>query len=253
MKTTHRTKPTRVMTELKKDPIKTQSEDGAATLIEGRHGMHGMKRVLMGLVLAVAVMFLHHDASGGTGILNVLFRTDMVNTGVAPNASGKISGTLIRNGSGSNQQLKLSLAHLDPNTAYQLIAFIGDETNPRSVAEFTTDPNGGVVVTYVQKCPGNSSRGGQPLPKAVDPISHIHQLDIVKAGNVVLTGVIGVDLQADCAAPTVSFTVPANAATGVPLNQAIAATFSEPMNPATITRSTFILKQGTRAVSGAVT
>ena len=65
----------------------------------------------------------------------------------------------------------------------------------------------------------------------IDPISHIHELDVVKAGIVVLVGVIGIDLQADCAAPTVSFTDPANGATGVALNQAIAATFDEAMDP----------------------
>ena len=87
----------------------------------------------------------------------------------------------------------------------------------------------------------------------LDPISHIHQLDIVKAGVVVLVGVIGIDLQADCAAPTVSFTDPANGATGVALNQAIAATFDEAMDPATINGSTFILKKGSQPVSGTVT
>jgi Ice-binding-like/Bacterial Ig-like domain len=240
------------MTELKQDPIKTQFKDAVAALIGGRHGMNGMKRVLMGLVLAVAVLFLHHDASAATRMLNVIFKMDMVNTGVDTNASGKISGTLLRSGIASSQKLSVSLANLDANTAYQLMAFMGDETNPRSVAPFTTDPNGKFAVTYVQKCPGNSSQGGVPLPNAVDPISRIHQLDIVKAGNVVLTVVIGSDLQSDCTAATVSFTVPANLATGVAVNQAIAATFSEPMNPATITKS-FTLKQGTKSVPGTVT
>jgi len=199
------------------------------------------------------VMLLHQDASGATRTLSVVYRVDMVKTGVDTNASGTISGTLIRNGNASNQQLRLSLAHLDPSTTYLLIAFVGDDANPRSVAEITTDSHGAVTVTYLQRCPGNSSRGGQPLPNSVDPISHIHQLDIVKDGSVVLTGIIGGDTQADCAAPTVSFTVPANGDTGVPLNQAIGATFSEPMNLATINRSTFILKKGTRPVAGTVT
>jgi hypothetical protein len=44
-------------------------------------------------------------------------------------------------------------------------------------------------------------------------------------------------------APKVSFTVPANGATGVAINAKIAVTFSEAMNPATITRGTFALKQ----------
>ena len=58
---------------------------------------------------------------------------------------------------------------------------------------------------------------------------------------------------ADTTAPTVSSTVPADAATGIALNANITATFSEAMDPATITTATFTLKQGTTVVSGAVT
>jgi hypothetical protein len=58
---------------------------------------------------------------------------------------------------------------------------------------------------------------------------------------------------ADTTAPTVSFILPANAATGIALNTNITATFSEAMNPSTITPLTFTLKQGTASISGAVT
>ena len=57
----------------------------------------------------------------------------------------------------------------------------------------------------------------------------------------------------DITPPTVSSTVPANLATGVALGGNIAVTFSEAMNPATITAVTFTLKQGTTVISGAVT
>jgi len=54
--------------------------------------------------------------------------------------------------------------------------------------------------------------------------------------------------------PTVISTVPANQANGVPINQALAATFSVAMNPATIGTSTFTLSgPGGVAVTGAVT
>ena len=56
----------------------------------------------------------------------------------------------------------------------------------------------------------------------------------------------------DTTAPTVSSTNPANAATGVALNQQVAATFSEAMDSLTITTATFTLLQGTTPVSGAV-
>src|ERR1051325_7681287 len=57
----------------------------------------------------------------------------------------------------------------------------------------------------------------------------------------------------DTTPPTVSFTVPANAATGVAVNQKIAAAFSEAMDPLTISPATFTLKQGTTVVAGTVT
>ncbi len=52
--------------------------------------------------------------------------------------------------------------------------------------------------------------------------------------------------------PTVSSTVPANGATGVPISNALAATFSEAMNPLTINTNTFTLKQGATVVTGTV-
>lgn len=57
----------------------------------------------------------------------------------------------------------------------------------------------------------------------------------------------------DTTAPTVLSTAPANGATGVAINRNIIVTFSEAMNSATITTSTFTLVQGTTPVPGAVT
>jgi len=54
--------------------------------------------------------------------------------------------------------------------------------------------------------------------------------------------------------PTVTSTVPANGAIGVPINQAVSATFSKGMNPLTISAATFTLTgPGTTAVTGLVT
>ncbi len=58
---------------------------------------------------------------------------------------------------------------------------------------------------------------------------------------------------ADVTAPTVMSTVPANAATGVAFNTKVSATFSEAMDPSTITATTFTLKQGATAITGLVT
>lgn len=52
--------------------------------------------------------------------------------------------------------------------------------------------------------------------------------------------------------PTVSVTDPLNNATGVVLNKVLTATFSVPMDPLTITTSTFTVKQGATSVAGTV-
>ena len=58
----------------------------------------------------------------------------------------------------------------------------------------------------------------------------------------------------DTTSPTVSFTTPVNGDTGVALNKKIAVTFSEAMNQATITGTTFtVTGPGGVAVAGTVT
>jgi len=55
-------------------------------------------------------------------------------------------------------------------------------------------------------------------------------------------------------APSVTFTTPADGATGVPLNQQVIASFSEAMDPTTITMTTFTLTgPGASPVGGSVT
>ncbi|MBF0100681.1 MAG: Ig-like domain-containing protein, partial [Desulfobacterales bacterium] len=56
----------------------------------------------------------------------------------------------------------------------------------------------------------------------------------------------------DITSPTVIFTSPADNANGVAINTKITATFSEAMDPSTITTTTFILKQEERAIPGVV-
>ena len=56
----------------------------------------------------------------------------------------------------------------------------------------------------------------------------------------------------DSTAPTVVSTDPANLETGVILNKSVNATFSEAMNPTTISSSTFTLSQGLNSIAGSV-
>src|ERR1043166_5336262 len=66
------------------------------------------------------------------------------------------------------------------------------------------------------------------------------------------SNVVGLAIPADATAPTVSATVPINAATGVAISGKIATAFSEAMDPLAISTASFTLKQGTTAVAGTV-
>lgn len=58
---------------------------------------------------------------------------------------------------------------------------------------------------------------------------------------------------ADTTPPTVTFTSPVNGAPAAPVSQDVSAAFSEPMDSATISATTFSVKQGKTPVSGRVT
>ena len=78
------------------------------------------------------------------------------------------------------------------------------------------------------------------------------------AGNALVSAYVwtfrtGTSSVGDTIHPIVSSTVPANGVTGVGLNANIAVTFSEAMNPATITTTSFTVKQGTTVIPGVVT
>ena len=104
-----------------------KNTDNPSANISRPHAPGGLKRVLLGLALAVGLVSLGHEASAGTSVLHVLFKATMVNSGVDTNAQGQIDGSLNRQGNTSNQRLKIALSNLDPTTDYQLLAFIGDE------------------------------------------------------------------------------------------------------------------------------
>src|ERR1051325_3831324 len=61
---------------------------------------------------------------------------------------------------------------------------------------------------------------------------------------------VGLRIPADISPPTVSATDPVNAATGVVINGNITVTFSEAMDPATITKATFALMKGSHPEEG---
>lgn len=157
------------------------------------------------------------------------------------------------------------LISLVPACGSQLVEFGGPEdTNPDASLD------GGDASPDTNQ-PGNDA--GDANPDAQDasldahdatPDSHDATADVTEAGedatpDVTEAGedaapdVTEAGLEAgDAAPPTVLSTVPSNGATILSLRKNLTATFSEPMTPATIDGTTFVVKQGVTPLLGAV-
>src|ERR1043166_7100744 len=184
----------------------------------------------LGLIigLAVGVMFVRHDATATQVTRPMVSYENPANgaTGVA--VSQKIAATFSE--------------AMDPLTTTTLTFTLKQGTTP--VAGTVT--YAGVTATF------NPASALAPSTTYTATIT-TGMSDL--AGNALANSFVwsfttGATL--DTTAPTVSFTVPANAATGVAISQKIAATFSEAMDPLTTTTVTFTLKQGTTPVVGTV-
>lgn len=146
--------------------------------------MSKMKRMFIGLALATAVMLTNFQAAAApkVTILHFNFKTTMTSVGGSfgdTDPTGKIDATLTRRGDVSNQRLMITLANLEPNTTYEMVAFLGEDTNSTSVAEFTTDKKGKSKVLYVKNGQRATPRGRQPLPNALDPLCNIREINVL--------------------------------------------------------------------------
>jgi hypothetical protein len=148
------------------------------------------------------------------------------------------------------------------NTKTVTAAFAGAmDTLTLTPASFTLACPAGMpvtgAVTYVDASklatltlPGTANLPPRAVCTATVTTAAKNSAGIALASNFVWSFTTG--LVADTTPPTVTATSSANGATGVLTNTKIGATFSEALDPLTITTTTFTLKQGTTPVSGTV-
>ena len=144
---------------------------------------------------AMAVMFSASNlfaAASGTGVVDFTSTTAMVNTSTntgfgISDASGLVTVTMSRQGNTDNQRLAIAAAKLNPNAAYGLIAFLGNDTNATSITNFTTSKKGAFAVTYGKNGQKKLKPRTEALPEALDPMCNVRELDIVDGNtNIVL-------------------------------------------------------------------
>ena len=167
-----------------------------------------MKRFLLPVIVcAVACVFSISTLSAkqdgskpvkkkGSDILHLNIRKDMSNEGDISNATARVEIKLNKQGNAYNQSLDVQVKKLDANTAYQLWAALGDDTNFVYAADFVTDKKGGDKLKFkkIGSSKGNANGAGNGklvLPTDLDPVSNIRELAI---GNVNTQAVFTADL-----------------------------------------------------------
>ena len=137
----------------------------------------------LGLVMAVMLSPRAAVAqSSGSLAMNYTTTTAMVSTnalGFGVTEPTRRAVTMNTQGNTSVQQLQITLAHLNPNTPYELVALVGDDTNGVSITNFVSSSKGSYNIVYVKN---GSTKTTKPLPDALNPLCNLMELDIVASG-----------------------------------------------------------------------
>jgi hypothetical protein len=143
-------------------------------------------RLFMGLLVALATFLPSQNAAaapGGTSILHYMFKADMENTGVDADARGSAGEKMSRQGKADSQQLAISVANLDPETEYSLIATVGANNDTANVATFTTDSKGAFKINYTRSGQKRTASGHTELPEALTPLCYVRSLRVNNGAN----------------------------------------------------------------------
>jgi hypothetical protein len=118
----------------------------------------------------------------GTDILHYSVTKAMSNDGVESNAVGSVKAHQNEQGHADNQQLNISVSGLTGSTTYELLA--NGDTNLADGVSFTTGPSGGAKLKFRSNGNGHGlGHGVQSLPAALNPVSHITELDVFNSST----------------------------------------------------------------------
>ncbi len=224
----------------------SNEEDRQMNTMSGFKGNSSHSRILA-WAMALMLSALAAGCGGGGGQDAILGGAGVTPAVTTPSATTVTVTAPANNGVGVATNGKISVT-------------FGQAMDPATINSTTftlTGPGGTAVpgtVTYV----GNTATF---TPTTLPLASNTAYTATITTGAKTLTGAaldsdyvwtFTTGAVADTTAPTVTSTGAANGATGLPVNRASTAIFSEPMDPATIGATTFTLTTGGAAVAGAV-
>jgi len=113
----------------------------------------------------------------GTSVMHYMTRNELK----APDGSGPVLGTVRlqsnEQGHSSKEMLDIRLTGLETNSAFRLIAVMGDDTNAFVVGEFSADSDGRAKLSF-------KSKGGKsPVPDSISPLTDLRALGIENAAT----------------------------------------------------------------------
>ena len=113
----------------------------------------------------------------GTSVMHYMTRNELK----APDGSGPVLGTVRlqsnEQGHSAKEMLDIRLTGLESNSAFRLIAVMGDDTNAFVVGEFLTDSDGRAKLSF-------KSKGGKsPVPDSISPLTDLRALGIENAAT----------------------------------------------------------------------
>jgi hypothetical protein len=146
--------------------------------------MKSFKGITLTVAVFLGVLLVQTVAvakKGGTSILHFMIHATMVGS----NATGSVDAKLNQQGNADNQRLTITVANLDSNTTYHLLALLNDDTNLTAVVDFDTDANGAATLNYshVGSSHGHGHGPGSALPDALNPLSNIGNLVVQDAST----------------------------------------------------------------------
>jgi hypothetical protein len=124
-------------------------------------------------------------AKGGTDVLHLSMRSELVATEVDPDAEGTLSAKLRQQGKADVQKFTFGVEGLEPDSTYHLFLLHRGEVDPVEVASFDTDADGKAKLKL--KHLGHKDQPNKKFPgPGFDPLSDVLALEVRGGGDEVV-------------------------------------------------------------------
>lgn len=119
----------------------------------------------------------------GSDVLHLMAKNVISPTDLGPSTGGSFKMQYNEQGQSIKQTVDLIVTGLEPNATAGMTASVGEDTNVVTVHSFTTDAQGRVRASFVDRAPrpAKLGRNKQALPELMNPLSNVRALCVENA------------------------------------------------------------------------